>query len=273
MLASSGLRPTTQTVLHALGTLGDDAIGQTFADLAVALGVAERTIRRALRELEAAALVRCARTADRRKYVAELALPDHDAARIRFQNGPKRPKTAQPQASLHSHTIKGAVVVSLHGGPAPTAPAPPPPQQLLGLEGTTTEDERIGARRALGSLDQVVRLVWERRSVHHGFISSTTETLEGLTTAMRRYPWEHIVACVRWSAERCADGRLDPRMLATTFRGGAFDSRHADWQKHLRSAALQAVSAAEHPEPARAPATAQEQAAVLAGAQWWGGRA
>ena len=68
-------RPTTIRVLDALAAAGDDAIGLTFDALATRLGVAERSIRRAFRELEGASFVRCAHLADRRKYVAEVTMP------------------------------------------------------------------------------------------------------------------------------------------------------------------------------------------------------
>ncbi len=285
MPALRGLRPTTLLLLDGLT---EQDVGATMAELAARLGVAERTVRRAFRELETAGYVRCARTSDRRKYLAALDVelpgatgvadpsPDprvsrDDRARMRPQNGPNRPKPAhkpahkpaqtgpnrpkpaQPQASIATHSLKRAEsgAVPIRGGVRKVASPPsPPPQLLLGMEGSADDRARSDARAAMRSLDAVLRHVWERRQVNRGFIPATSEMLDGLATAMRRYSWEAIVECMRWSAERCADGRLDPRMLATTFRGGAFDSRHADWQRDLERAQLRAVRAAEAAERA-----------------------
>jgi len=128
----------------------------------------------------------------------------------------------------------------------------------LDLKGSAATDrDRADASTALRRLDTATRHVWERKGTHNGFLLATSETLEGLAIAMRRYAWDEIVEVIRWSAERVAARKLAPAMFATTFRGAAFDCRYADWQRHVRWEAQRAVAAAHaEPEPSPPPESA-----------------
>lgn len=116
---------------------------------------------------------------------------------------------------------------------------------MLGLEGTESDDDRARAQAALRRLDAVIGRVWERRGTTHGFLAWDDRTLVGLAAALRRYPWDEIAACVAWSADEVADGRLKGAFFATTFRGSAFCRRHADWERAQARAQHEAIRSAE----------------------------
>jgi hypothetical protein len=243
------LRPASRAVYQHLVGLAERARGLLLAEIAASMSLSERTVRRAARELELAELASFARNSSHEKVVSDVTIGREASARIREQNGPKRPKTAQVKtaqngpkrpnrvAPLSLLVNSNSIAVAAE---KTRAPARPPAefeqqqqrQQLLGLE--VSDDRDLGAARAmLERLDAAVRSVWDRVGRRHGWLAVDEPTLAGLALAMRRYPLAELEACVVWSAERLAAGRLSPGYFATTFRGNAFAARHRDWQNEL----------------------------------------
>ena len=273
-------------MLSSLLTAGDAAIGLTFDALATELGFAERTMRRALRELESAGYVRCARRADKRKFVLCVTADDDvqalvalamrgnvlktaqqrpengpTTARKRPNNGPKTAHAPTPQASIEPLINQGSGEAKRPSAARKRARGTPPPprQQLLVSEGMETQDDRARVADALRRLDEVIRRVWERKGRTHGYLACDDKTMVGLAAALRRYPWQEIADCVAWSAERVADGKLKGAFFATTFRGAAFDHRHHEWLEALEREQRQALRAAEAHRQAMEHAAAAER--------------
>lgn len=56
-------------------------------------------------------------------------------------------------------------------------------------------------------------------------------TAHGLDAAVAAYGADLVWLVVRWSWLAAAEGRLEPKLLACTFRGGGFDARLEQWRK------------------------------------------
>ncbi len=246
------LRPASRAIYQHLVSLDGRAHGLTLAEIAASMSLSERTVRRGARELELAELAFFARNSSHEKIVCVVTNAKIPPARIRDQNGPKRPKTAQVKtaqngpkrpnrvAPLSLLVNSNSIAVAAEKTRAPAKPAfdyeqQQQRQQLLGLE--DSDDRDLGAaRRMLERLDAAVRSVWDRVGRRHAFLAVDEPAIAGLALAMRRYPLAELEACVVWSAERLAAGRLTPGYFATTFRGNAFAARHRDWQDELAAA-------------------------------------
>ena len=235
-----------------LRALGDGARGRTLTELEGDLGLAVRTVRRAFRELEECGLLVCDRDSRHSKRVFSVTTHMSVSA---AQNGPKRPKTAHAKTSQNgpkrpnaapplslSVNTKRTEAVAVEPPRAPARETQPPAfgaqqqrQQLLALEGSADDRDRRAVYAVLEQLDAAVRRVWQRIGQTHGFLAVDEASVAGLAVAMRRYPLAELEACVVWSAERVADGRLSAGYFATTFRGNGFCARHRDWQAALRA--------------------------------------
>lgn len=245
-------------------------------DLVSQLALGDRTVRRAVRELEQSGFVTCRRTSTHHKTVWDVTnRPAQTGPRRGIkpaQTGPKRPKPAQDPCLARSSSLNSNqpnADAATNGAREAQTAGKQQQQLLLGLSGCIDDEQRRLAGSVVGQLETAVRAVWDRLGKRHGFLLWDDSTVSGLAIAIQRYPVAELVDCVVWSAHELAQGRLKPGWFATSFRGNAFCDRHRVWQAHLERIKREKVERKRRAEEASRPPAPEPTGEGIACVQQW----